>query len=540
MSRDALIREARDHFGAQRLAEAEAAADRILALEPADFDGHYFKGFARLFANDPARALHHFDCAAVVTSGHPFLEGARGRALRTLGRLDEARECLERAVSINAEFGDAWMLLGETYVDLAEFELAERVFKKASVIAPFQGAAFARLSALREKAGDLETARAAARKAVEHMPDAGVSNVALAAILQDAGEHDEVIARIAPRIDQPDWSEIDRAEGYGLLAEAHEAKGEIEQAYALFEKANAAANRAFPVETEEQTHGFGAEDLRTLADAVAGAPAELWQADDAAAPGGPVFIIGFARSGTTLLDQILAAHPDIAVVEESGSLERAWLDNEGSFAPDALMARIATLTNAERDVVRADYAKALAKLAGEPPKPVVIDRYAMLLARAPLIRALWPNARFIFAQRDPRDAVLSAFQRRFAMTPATRALSSVSSAAAFYDASMSVFQNLREKAPCRLHTFNYENLLDDFEGELKGVLSFLGLSWDARLVDYRRHSAARPVRTASARQVIKPIYESSRGRWRAYEKQMADALPLLAPWAERFGYESGA
>ena len=154
----------------------------------------------------------------------------------------------------------------------------------------------------------------------------------------------------------------------------------------------------------------------------------------------------------------------------------------------------------------------------------------------PVIAKLFPNARILFALRDPRDAVLSCFRRRFGMNPSMYQLLTLEGAAIFYDGVMRLSERYRELLPLPQQFVRYESLVDDFEATTREVCAFIGLDWNPNMADFAARARTRGISTPSAAQVARGLNREGKGTWRRYREQMAPVLPLLEPWVERFGY----
>jgi hypothetical protein len=244
----------------------------------------------------------------------------------------------------------------------------------------------------------------------------------------------------------------------------------------------------------------------------------------------PAFLIGFPRSGTTLLDTFLMGHPDTEVLEEFHMLGAAEtvLGNVGHLpdrSPDQLeQARVAYFTELDRHA--------------DPDFPgLIVDKLPLNMLGLPVIHALFPDARIIFAQRHPCDCVLSGFMQSFTLNDAMACFLTIEDSADLYDAAMSLFSAAREALPVAAHTLVYEELVADPEAALQPLIDFLGLEWRPELLDHRTTAKTRgAIITPSYDQVVQPLSKAPSGRWRRYEKQLAPVLPVLLPWAERLGY----
>jgi hypothetical protein len=159
------------------------------------------------------------------------------------------------------------------------------------------------------------------------------------------------------------------------------------------------------------------------------------------------------------------------------------------------------------------------------------------MARMPIIHRIFPDAKIVFVERHPCDAVLSCFMSNFALSRAMRSFTSLEESALLYDTVFDAWARAETLLPLDVHRVRYERMVEDLEGEMRALLDYLGLAWDPRVLDNRASAARREhIATASYSQVTEPIYRRSAGRWTRYRAQMAPVLPVLAPWAERLGY----
>ncbi len=155
--------------------------------------------------------------------------------------------------------------------------------------------------------------------------------------------------------------------------------------------------------------------------------------------------------------------------------------------------------------------------------------------KLPLIAKLFPDARVVVMQRDPRDVVLSCFRQNFRISAAADAFTTIEGVAAHYAALMRLTAICRERLPLAFHDLRYEDLVADFDATTRALCDFTGIAWSPDLRRFDRTAARRGVSTASAAQVSRPLYDGG-GQWRRYAQQLAPVMPVLAPWIERFGY----
>jgi hypothetical protein len=246
-------------------------------------------------------------------------------------------------------------------------------------------------------------------------------------------------------------------------------------------------------------------------------------------PDGSAFVMGFPRSGTTLLQQRLQAHPGVATLDELPLVDAAV----GDAAPGANLAEAterATEPNVAQAIREGWWRRVNTRL---PPRDgVVIDKLPLNLLRVELLANAFPASPMIVVLRDPRDAVLSACLQDFELNAATAQCATLERCADLYARAFGRWLQVREHLPQALEV-RYEALVNDPETTLRAVLTHLGLPWDPAVL---APVPARTVNTPSYRDVQAPIYARSVGRWRAFEAQLAPVLPTLAPFVEAFGY----
>ena len=168
---------------------------------------------------------------------------------------------------------------------------------------------------------------------------------------------------------------------------------------------------------------------------------------------------------------------------------------------------------------------------------LIVDKLPLNMLALPLIYSMFPDARIIFAQRHPCDAVLSCFMQSFSLNHAMACFLNIEDAADFYDVAMGVFTRSRELLPLAVHTVVYERLVSEPEAGASAPRRLPRSRMARELLDHRSTARSRgAIGTPSYNQVTEPLSKAPSGRWRRYEKQLAPVLPVLLPWAERLGY----
>ena len=246
----------------------------------------------------------------------------------------------------------------------------------------------------------------------------------------------------------------------------------------------------------------------------------------------PVFLVGFPRSGTTLLDTILMGHPQLEVLEEEPPLRKA----------QQLIKDLETLPAVSDEEIRAArqaYFDCAAELTPLAPGKTLIDKNPLTMNLLPFVRRIFPDARVILALRHPCDVVLSCFVANFSLNDGMASFLQLDTAADLYDASFSYYEHVQSLMPLSSHAVVYENVVSDRERELRALFEFLGVEWHDDVLDHQKTAKKRGrIKTASYAQVVEPIYTRSAGRWEKYRRHLEPVLPVLKPWIEKFGYSA--
>ncbi len=478
-----------------------------------------------------------------------------GNIHASLGNIDGAIRAFEQAITYMPDEPGMYLNLADVLrrADIGHARL--KVARDVAAIAPDNRAVQTELAMALAHNEELDEAIAVLEAAVAKWPDFGESHIELGRLYEATNRTDALAAFLAgldPAACPPEaaflhaWlaqreerfedaarhaeaipATINPMRREALIGSIAERLGDAERAFAAFAAMNAAAMaEAPPRHGPTYREGLEADLARWTPEWVAS-----WTTDATAAEGAPrdpIFLVGFPRSGTTLLDTMLMGQPEVCVLEERPMVaEVARMIGDHDLAP---------LTAAQIAALRDAYFAA-ARNHGWDGARWLVDKHPLNMARVPLIRRLFPQARFILAERHPADAVLSCFMANFTLNHAMRSFTDLEEAALTYDAAFRAWHRAVELFAPSAHAVRYERLVEDPRGELQPLVEWLGLGWDDRLLAHEETARTRTrVRTASYAQIGEKLYTRARGRWQRYRDQLAPVLPILAPWAERMGY----
>lgn len=253
----------------------------------------------------------------------------------------------------------------------------------------------------------------------------------------------------------------------------------------------------------------------------------------------PNFVIGFMRSGTTLTQEVLDAHPDVFVADEVdfvSAMKRELHERDRSDSSTA--EKLSRLDLPGVLHLRAFYWKRVRERFGDTiGKRLFVDKFTMNTVDLGLINCIFPDAKIVFVMRDPRDVCLSCFMQLMVPTPATVQLLSWEGTAKFYAAVMDWWLYIRQQMTLQCIEFRYEDVVPDFEPTYRKVFDFLGLARDPAVVDFHKRAAQKFIASPSRSQVAQPLYGSSVAKWRYFEADFAPVQEVLAPYIRAFNYD---
>ena len=251
----------------------------------------------------------------------------------------------------------------------------------------------------------------------------------------------------------------------------------------------------------------------------------------------PMFIIGFPRSGTTLLERIVSAHPEITPSSEENLIPRVidklnLLSNNRTPYPFNLN----DITDDQIIILRHEYWQQVEKRCGKIPETgLFLDKLPLNIIELCFINRIFPEAKILLAIRDPRDVCLSCFMQQFKPNHAMANFYSLEDAARFYDSTMSLFVHYEGTLNLDTHTVRYEDIVSDLETQARDLLDFLELEWDENVLNYSQNRKYK-ITTPSYHDTCKPIFTSAVERWRNYEKHIAPLMPHLRSHVTRYEY----
>jgi len=250
----------------------------------------------------------------------------------------------------------------------------------------------------------------------------------------------------------------------------------------------------------------------------------------------PVFVVGFPRSGTTLLEQLLDAHPALVSFDEQPFLQH--IVRRLTVDGDQVIKRIQDLTQQQWLEQRKQYFDEVTLVAPEHESQRIVDKNPLNMVRLPTLQNLFPKAQVMLAIRHPCDVVLSCYMQHFRAPAFALTFETIESTAQMYDKIFSHWYQSAGILQLPVLEWKYEDLVADTEGRSRALFEFLGLAWQDDILAFTERAKSKgAIKTPSYTQVVEHVNARSVGRWQAYEKYFTPAvMKYLEPWLERFGY----
>lgn len=482
-------------------------------------------------------ALVKFDEVLAKHPEHPLALIDAARAFGGRYRIGKAEELVDRYLAVTGSTPAALALAGQTYRMIRRGRKAlDALARSAAGTAP-DPATGLELAMLLDRAGRMDEADAVLAELLERQPAFAEGRFFQAHVALRRGAPDRavpVLENIAADVRQHPY----------LRTRA---------CYALAEAADRGGDAPMAVEQAMRAKTFGAADaeplkriaslIRKQGDQLARAlsPAKLEEWKKEKHP--PVVLLtGNPRSGTTLLEKVLDAHPGLRSSDEHDLFARflvpPLLQPPGKAGNGDAGKRLLAADPRRMASMRADYFAGMEELLGEPlAGRVMLDKNPSLTELVPAWLRMLPHSKILVMLRDPRDVVLSCFLNYFPLNAYTVSYLTLEQTARRYVREMESWLRLRDKLPPgQWREVRYEDCVNDLQGTAAGTLRWMGLDWSDEVAGYRDTLARRLTQSPTYADVQAPVHRRAVGKWHRYEELLAPVLPLLAPLVRRFGY----
>ncbi|WOF75824.1 sulfotransferase [Parvibaculaceae bacterium PLY_AMNH_Bact1] len=564
-----MLRQAFQLFDQGKIQDAAKLAEALRKQAPNHPDVLHLMGLICLRTGNPQDAEKLIGLAVSVLPDKAFLRVNLANALRQQGKSKEARAAYDKAEGLDPDFAGTYLNRGTLNAEEGDAEAAIEDFEAVIRLLPDDPQGYLNLGQFHLAQGAFAVARDTYLAGLKKRPGGPMLLLGLANSLERLGDLDGAFAAADNVLSQmPDlpgalriWSSVKRRQGsaqeardrlervsvaklpaggrrliHGELAQVYDRLNEAADAFDHFVAQNdAAAQQLSESGIDKSSYMKQVSDLKeTFTSDWVRSWTQIEPGDLDPVPA-PVFLVGFPRSGTTLLDQFLDAHSKIDVVEELPVLLplRDAIQASGGY-PQGL----ADLSLVRINELRRLYMSELEQAGFDASAKTVINKLPLNIIHAGLIARVFPEAKFILALRHPADAVLSCFMQDFQLNASMAHFLTLKDSAALYDAVMSLWGQYRDLLSLNVAEVRYENLIAEPNAALSDAMSLLELDWEEGQSDHVAHAEARgSIRTPSYGQVTQPLYDRAADRWRRYETHLDGILPRLEPFVREFGYD---
>jgi len=512
---------------------AENLYKEILKINPNHFGSIFYLGTLLVQTQRFKLAKSLLYKATQINPNYAAAHNNLGATLKELGEYQNAINCCQKAIKINPNYADAHYNLGNVFKQLNEPQKAINYYQKAIEIEPSYINAHQDLMDVCEKTNQITELKDAVSNARTFFKDNSIIKLYEGILLSrnekfvEAKNYLELISFGADEINK----EISRV---STLAKCYDRIGGTDKAFNYFKKANLLSQKTKIKNFDKNKY---LQEIKIRSEFFKKSNIKKWptlkQPDNEP---NPIFLIGFPRSGTTLLDTILRSHPLIEVVEEQFMVEQ--LINSLNQLPNGGLEDLKEIENEQIIKIRKTYFESLeSQIQNKNNTKLYIDKLPLNIIHVGEIVRIFPNAKFIVSLRHPCDCVLSCFMQDFELNDAMANFLNLDDAAHLYDAVMKLWTQYTSIFSINYHEVKYENLIENFEPTVRSILNFLELSWNDSVLNYLITAKKRDrIATPSYYQITKPIYSYAIGRWQRYKKQTSNIYPILEGWIKKFNY----
>ncbi len=483
----------------------------LLDEEPEHIETLLVLGRARQMQNDWTGMLAQVDAALKAEAGHIAARLMRAEALSALGRIRDTRDQLETLKQQAMENATLLGRVAEIETQLGDHPTARATLSKALALSPDDPAIIYNLAATEIAVGQMENAEKLLDKLLHIAPrdyDACYNRATVRRQTIDDNHIDDLQVRLS----EASGNTLGEIQLCYALAKELEDIGEYDRAFSFLSRGAGARRRIMAYRVED--------DISTMEDIAAVFDQEYFAGAGHGSDGeGAIFILGLPRSGTTLVDRILSSHPQVNSVGEVNDLALAITRLcAGAKSKEELVRRSAMIDPKE---LARDYRSSTTQRS--PESMYVIDKTPLNFLYIGLIAKTMPAAKIINLVRDPMDVGYAMYKTMFRMGyPFSYDLEDIGR---YIRAKDRLMDHWEAVLPGKIISVHYENLVASQEEESRKLVSALGLEWHPDCLAFHKNNS--PSATASAAQVRQPIYTSSVGKWKAYEKQLAPLAEVL-------------
>jgi tetratricopeptide (TPR) repeat protein len=521
--------------GAKRYDAALTAFARVLALGPGSAVMLYNLGLVHAELLDLPSAHEVLSQARDLAPRDAWIRTALAKCSYDLGDFGGAKNALDRWQELEDLTPEALAEIAYLLTLMGQTAAAEPAIESLASLAPLGRAALTQANVL-ERLNRLTEARSALQRARfgTSLPGSDPDLLLAEAVLaQRESQHEQARDLLREALKDPQAFTL-RHNLLFPLAVSLDALGDYESAFAAMSEAHRSQVEYLAAALGKSPSAESPTLQLTQRGVEPGEPLKWSEELTPSKQQSPVFVVGFPRSGTTLLEIALDAHPALKSMDEQPFLARA-IDHMRSFGLD-YPADLGKLSSDQLTLLRTQYWKQVDPLVSLSAGQRLVDKNPLNLLRLPLIRRLFPHAHTVLIARHPCDVLMSCFIQHFRAPDLSMLCRDLPTLAASYRRFFDYWYAQKALLGAATFEIRYESLVADLETQLRALLGFLDLPWEPAMLSPAARARARGfISTPSYSQVIEPVSSRGIGRWRNYESHLRELMPTLAPYLERWG-----
>jgi Tfp pilus assembly protein PilF len=451
-----------------------------------------------------------------------------------------AERCLEKAIRVAPRKLEALIGAGQRARDFERPKLAQKYFEQATQQRDVPVDALLALAETHERYHRREQAREFVERALKANGDCALAHLFLARLDRLAGELESAEKRLRDLLAKKETDTRTRVQAWYERGGILDRMARYDDAWTAFLEAKALLRPA-AADASATLQGIQ-ERVREMEKTITADVLQRWcEFGKSLQPQRRLAILcGHPRSGTTLLEQMLDAHPEIISSEETHILhDEAYLPLTRGFSTETgILEVLEAAPPSALQQSRENYFRFTELFLGKPLEGrLLVDKNPALNVLIPVVVRIFPEAKFLIALRDPRDVCLSCFMQSLTINPVSSAYLTVEGTVTQYASVMGFWQTLLPRIENPFLHVRYEALVDNLEAEGRRALDFLDIGWDERVLRFDEHARGKLVRSPTYADVTRPVFKTAVGRWRNYEKFIAPWLERLVPFIDGFGYQ---
>jgi tetratricopeptide (TPR) repeat protein len=500
--------------------EAISCYQKALQINPTDVDAYYNLGRVLQEKGQVDEAIACYQKALQLNPDLPDAYNNLGAALQEKGQVDEAIVCCQKALQLNPDLPDAYNNLGAALREKGQVDEAIACYQKALQLNPDLPDAYNNLGDAIQTKGQVDEAVACFRKALQLKPDSAGVLVNLVRSERLSYNNSKELFKLVKKLNKHDMSENDSIKVYFAMGKLCDNLNMFKESFEYYRFGNALKRTQVEFNIDSQVDYLSRIRKTFSADFIE--HRKSWGSNSEM----PIFIFGMPRSGTTLVEQIIASHPDVYGGGELQFFIQMEQKLPSILKVDELYPECLNFIDDKTAYDMAElYIKGTREIAGlSKDFTRITDKNPFNFHHLGLISLLFPKASFIHCQRHPLDTCISIYFQNFAT--GNHFAYDLSELGQYYREYLRLMNHWRTVLPIRIFELKYEDIVQQQEKISRKLVEFCGIEWDPACLDFYKND--RPVLTASSWQVHQPIYTTSCGRWKNYEQFLDTLKEVLA------------